>query len=72
MQVINFFNPQAQQKVYGLLTHLWATGMDYQQVAEELALHDVYMPEDQWEAFYSLLSIQVDLDIGDRQAEVPQ
>lgn len=69
MKRVNFIKPNQNQEIHSLLVHLWSMGAQYKMVQDLMTEKGYYVPEDQWEAFVSLLDIQADLDIGMRQHE---
>lgn len=74
MQIINFIGicttPEGHS-LWSLLTQFVVLGFDYERdVVPILKEKGVYLPKDQYEALVSLIDIQIELDIGDRQQEV--
>lgn len=57
-------------KGWQLLIELLSMDMQYTQASEILAEQEYYVPQDQFNALDRAFNIQLDLDIGTRQAEV--
>lgn len=70
MYIINFVNPTGtDEKFYDVLINGIFQGFKYEQVRDDLKMLNCYIPEDQFNAFKTVLDIQIGLDIGDRQNE---
>lgn len=75
MRIINFIGicttPEGHS-LWSLLTQFVVMGFDYENdVVPTLKKEGIYLPKDQYEALVALIDAQVELDIGDRQQEVP-
>ncbi len=69
MRLLNFMSNEPDGAVNSVVTY-WTMGLDYKQASEMIEERfGVYMPEDQYLAIGSVLQIQMDLDIGNRQGE---
>jgi len=68
-RVINFIRLEHDQRVRDLLHHACAADWEYDQVRDRLAEMGVYMPSDQYDAYKTVLEIQMNLGIGYRQYE---
>ena len=69
MNVIDWLIPENDIAIKMTLNHCYHNSFDYELTKQTLKNRKYYIPEDQWEAFKTLLDIQISLDTGSRKEE---
>ena len=75
MKLINFINPLdtvVNFQAYSLLIHCVSADFSFKQTAKMLANINYYITEDLWIAVKDIFNITMELNIGNRQQEVPK